>query len=68
MGKLIFNNQLKRDVMAGDILLIEREQSVYMVKPSDTLEEIAKKFCLSPEHILEKNQVPYIFCGLIIAI
>ena len=68
MGKLIFLNQLKGEISAGDILLIEREQNVYMVKPSDTLEEIANKFCLSPEYILEKNHIPYIFSGLIISI
>ncbi len=68
MGRLIFVNQLKEEVCAGDILLIEREKNTYMVKPTDTIESIAKKFCLSPEFILQKNNIPYIFCGLIIAL
>ncbi|MBO7149557.1 MAG: LysM peptidoglycan-binding domain-containing protein [Clostridia bacterium] len=68
MGKLIFINQLKSEVSAGDILLIERERKTYLVKPIDTIEKIANKFCISPQSILEKNCVPYIFCGLIIAI
>ncbi len=68
MGGIIFINQLKEEVSAGDILLIEREKNTYLVKPTDTIEEIAKKFGVLPEHILEKNHIPYIFCGLIIAL
>ena len=66
MGKVISTNQLKSEVRAGDVLLIESENVVYMVKPSDTLEGIAKKFCIAPDSILAKNKIPYIFCGLII--
>ena len=68
MGKLIFVNQLKMEISAGDILLIEREKRVYMVKQCDTIEKIAKEFCLSPEQILEKNNIPYIFYGLVISV
>ena len=68
MGKLISLNELKKEISAGDILLIEKEKMVYMVKPTDTIEKIAKKFSVSKEHVLEKNCVPYIFCGLIISV
>ena len=68
MGKLISLNGLVREIRAGDILFVEREKQVYMVKPTDTLNSIAKKFCVLPQSILEKNRIPYIFCGLIIAI
>ena len=68
MGKLIFLNQLKKEVQAGDVLLIEREQKVYVVKVKDTLETLSKRFCIPPQKILEINHVPYIFCGLVISI
>ncbi len=68
IGKLIFNNQLKKEISAGDILLVEREERVYVVQPTDTIEKIADKFCVLPQSILENNRLPYIFCGMIIAI
>ena len=68
MGKLIFINQLKSEIRAGDILLIEREKRVYMVKPTDTIEKIAKRFSTSPEQILADNHIPFVFCGLIISL
>ncbi len=68
MGKLIFVNQLKSEVSAGDILLIEREKNIYMVKPTDTIENLSNRFGFSSEYILEKNNIPYIFCGLIISL
>jgi len=68
MGKLISLNELKTEICAGDVLLVEREKTIYMVKATDTLEKIAKRFNLSPQCILEKNCVPYIFCGLIISV
>lgn len=68
MGKLISINGLKAEICAGDILLVEREQRVYLVKPTDTLEKIAKKFNLAPQQILDNNCVPYVFCGLIISV
>lgn len=68
MGRLIFINQLKGEVSAGDIVLIEREKKTYLVKPTDTIEKIADRFGTSVDYLLEKNHIPYIFCGLIIAL
>lgn len=68
MGRLIFINQLKGEVSAGDIVLIEREKKTYLVKPTDTIEKIAGRFKVSPDYLLEKNHIPYIFCGLIVAL
>ena len=68
MGKLISINRLKKEVSAGDILLIEKEKNLYMVKYTDTIEKIAVRFCTTPEKILENNCLPYIFCGLLIVI
>ncbi len=68
IGRLIFNNNLTKEVSAGDIILIEQAENVYLVKPLDTIESLAKKFNLAPQQILEKNHLEYIFFGLLIEI
>ena len=68
IGRLIFNNNLNKEVSAGDIILIEGADNVYLVKPLDTIESLAKKFNLSPQQILQRNHLEYIFCGLLIEI
>lgn len=68
-GKLIHDNNLKANVLAGDILYIESEQSeLYEVQVIDTLESIANKFNVAPEEILQKNYLPYIFCAVLIKV
>ena len=68
VGKLIYNNNLVKELSAGDILLIEKCDNLYLVKPTDTISLIAKKFNLSEKEILEKNHLDYIFCGAFIEI
>ena len=68
IGRLIYNNNLKKEVSAGDILLIEQVKNVYLVKPLDTLSDLAKKFNLTPQEILDKNHLPYLFCGIYIEV
>ena len=68
LGKLVFNNNLKKEISAGDILLIERCDNLYYVKPTDTLKELAKKFKKSEQAILENNHLDYLFCGIYIEI
>ena len=68
IGRLIFNNNLTKEVSAGDIILVEQVQNVYLVKPLDRLEDLAVKFNQSPQAILEKNHLMYIYCGLLIEI
>ncbi len=68
IGRLIYNNNLTREVSAGDIVLVEQVEKVYLVKPLDTIEDIAKRFNLDAREILEKNHLPYVFCGLLIEI
>ena len=68
IGRLIYNNNLTKEVSAGDIILVEQVEKVYVVKPLDRLEDIAKKFKLSPQEILDKNHIEYIYCGLLIEI
>jgi spore germination protein YaaH len=68
LGKLIFKNNLKKEISAGDILLIESSDNLYYVKPTDTLKELAKRFNKSEQDILENNHLDYLFCGIYIEI
>ena len=66
---IIKQNNLAREVEAGDMLYFECEDcTLYKVQPCDTLFSIAKKFNTTEQKILEDNCVPYIFCGLIIKV
>lgn len=67
-GSLIFNNNLKKEVSAGDILLVEKCDNLYFVKPTDTLSAICKRFNKGEQEILDKNHIPYLFCGIYIEI
>ncbi len=68
IGRLIFNNNLTREVSAGDIILIEQAETVYLVKPLDTIEDLALKFNQTPQEILDKNHLMYIYAGLLIEV
>lgn len=63
---LIDGNNLKREVEAGDVLLIEsRGGQEYTVKPFDTLSSVKKKFNVDDDVFYKNNgTVPYVFCGL----
>lgn len=61
---IIADNNLKSEIAEGDILYLRKtEGRVYLVKPSDTISEIAKSFNVKEEEILEKNKIPYVFAG-----
>ena len=67
--KIIKDNNLLKEICAGDMLYLEiEENSLYKVQPCDTLCSIAKKFNTTEQKILEDNGVPYIFYGLIIKV
>ena len=68
VGKLIYNNNLVKEISAGDILLVEKCDNLYLVKPTDTLSTIAKRFKLNEQEILDKNHLPYLFCAIYIEI
>ncbi len=68
VGKIIADNNLVKEISAGDVLLITKEQNTYVIEPTDTIERVARKFCTTPERILTENKIPYIFCGLIIKV
>ena len=63
---LIYQNNLKEEVCLGDLLYLEVENyTLYSVQPLETFESLAKKFNLSKQRLIEKNNnLPYIFYGL----
>jgi LysM repeat protein len=67
---LILDNNLVREVEVGDVLIINKTDGLtYTVKPSDTIESIAEKFCTTKEQLLLKNRpLPYVFYGIKIKI
>ena len=68
-AKLIKDNNLKSELYPGQLLYVERtEKNVYVVKPTDTLSGIARRFGVSEEEILEKNKVKYLFYPLVLCI
>lgn len=68
--KLINDNRLTREIEAGDLLYVEKEEGFYYtVKPWDTMESVAAKFKVRERVIWEKNgEIPYLFYGLKIKI
>ena len=63
---LIKDNNLNKEIEEGDILFINCPDNVYFVKPQDTVEGIAEQFSTTSNDILTKNEIPYIFYGLMI--
>lgn len=65
--KIVIANNLKRELQAGDLLYIEREEGrLYTVKPEDTASGLSARFDIPEEKILSDNGVPYLFYGLTI--
>lgn len=63
--KLIKDNNLKREIEAGDMLFIETGGETYPVEPWDTMRSVARKFGVTEREIAQKNgDVPYIFYGM----
>lgn len=68
-GTLIKDNNLKKDVCAGDVLIIKKpERELYTVKPHESAKDVAEKFNTQAEKILSENGVEYLFCGLNITV
>ena len=52
------------EVEEGDVLLIrQKNQASYVVKPLDTLNSIAIKFGVSINHLKEVNNIEAVFIG-----
>ena len=63
--KVIKDNSLLCEISEGDILFLEKgNKRVYSVKPMDTIDSIAKEFCVSKEELVSFNGTPYVFYGL----
>ena len=66
---IIYQNRLTEEISNGDLLFLTKTNDrIYTVELFDTLEIVAKKFCVSEEEILEKNKTPYLIYGEIIII
>lgn len=59
-------NNLRREIEEGDLLYIEQEpdRKIYSVKPCDTVESVAEKFCVAPQKLLDDNGAEYFFYGM----
>ena len=61
---LVFDNNLKAEVSAGDLLVIKvKDGKSYSVKALETIKEVADKFSKSEEDILEYNKTPFLYFG-----
>ena len=57
-------NNLHTDIFVGMRLIVEENQGkYYTVQPFDTLDSIARKFCVSAQRIAELNSVERVFIG-----
>jgi spore germination protein YaaH len=65
---IIKQNNLTREIEAGDILKIDADGVFYTVKPNDTIDSIAERFNVCADDILNENNIPYVFYGLVIKI
>ena len=62
---IIRDNNLSRDIAAGDILLIRKSSGkTYCAQPFDTIESVAKRFGVDAETLASVNGVDYLFYGL----
>lgn len=64
--KVISDNNLKSEILEGDMLYIEKSNSpLYTVKPFDTLQSICLKFNISIEQFKKLNgNLPFVFYAL----
>jgi LysM repeat protein len=61
---IIFDNNLKKEVLEGDLLVIKkRNGKLYRVAAVESIEDIAKKFLVSCRDILEYNKTPIVYFG-----
>ena len=66
---IIKENSLKSEIEAGDLLyIVQNGERTHAVQPFERIEELAERYNTTPERLLEKNGVPYIFFGLIIEV
>ena len=52
------------EIYAGNAILIEGvDKKYHIVKPAETIDSIAKKYNISPQEIMEKNNTTKLFVG-----
>ncbi len=68
-NRIIADNNLKKEISQGDLLLICKNlNGAYKIKPFETAESLAQKAGVSPQKILSKNGVDYLFYGLMVVL
>lgn len=67
--KIISQNNLNREVQAGDMLYLEKlDYPTYKVQLFDTADKIATKFNISKQDLLAINGIEYVFYGLTVLV
>ena len=65
---LIIENMLNCEIEEGDLLLINKDETLYEVLPLDTFSSVAKKLNISVDELKRLNPIPYLFYGIKIKI
>lgn len=69
VSQLILDNDLKEEIEAGDLLVINlSEQDVYTVCALEDYKIISKKLGVSENELKQVNNLPYLFYGVKIII
>lgn len=67
--KIIADNNLKKEISQGDLLLICKNSTcAYKVQPFETAESLSQKIGVSKEKLLKQNCVDYLFYGLVVTV
>ncbi len=62
---LVAENNLNAPIYAGQILVVNiQDCALYTVKPTDTLQGLAKRLNQSVEEIKRRNRLDYVYYGI----
>ena len=67
-ASIIEQNDLNKEVSAGDLLLITKDTCVHVVEPFECEADICTKYGVSKEWLFSQNKVEYLFYGLVLKI
>ena len=61
-SKIVFDNNLKGEILAGDLLVLNiLDFEYYTIKPFENLTFLSKKFNMEEREILSLNKIEYIY-------
>ena len=58
---IVLNNNLTTESVNNRAIFIKNYKQTYVVKPTDTIENIAKRFATTKENLLKINGVTYLY-------